>query len=312
MMMTVDYLEKKWNSVTYYEGGFIRLDTAHPLEWYVGYQSIEQKTLMIVSNCENNAPYSSKSVIVKNRRRENDRKWTLTFELMKNEQEGVFVNLCCDILNYSQSAANENEALNRVFMRYKQWNRLLEYQKKSLLDESSKKGLLGELIFLQGKLQSGIPPLTAVQAWVGPDAADQDFDFADGWYEVKTVGIGADSVSISSLEQLDSSEIGNLIIIRVDKCAPERQGAFSLSQKIAEIKENINKNSDATELFEVKLAKSGYIDLPEYDVQKYYCSGKTAYIVNDTFPKLISKNVPSQVIGSQYVLSIAGITDWEI
>lgn len=311
-MMTADYLEKKWSNVTYYEGGFIRLDTVHSLEWYVGYHSIEQKMLMIVSSCETIAPSSSKSVIASSRRRETDGKWTLTFELMRNEQEGVFINLCCDILNYSQSATDEQEALSRILMRYKQWSRLLEYQRPALLDEESKKGLLGELVFLQSKLVEKINVLSAVQAWIGPDGADQDFAFADGWYEVKTVGVAADSVSISSLQQLDSSGIGNLIIIRADKSAPERQGAFSLVQKVAEIRETIKQDSDASALFEVKLARYGYIDLPEYEAQKYYCSGKKNYIVNETFPKLSSKNVPSQVIASQYMLSIAGIADWEI
>lgn len=311
-MMTPDYLEKKWSSVTYYNGGFIRLETVHPLEWYAGYQSIGQKTLMIVSNSETIAPASSKSVIVSSRRREADGKWTLTFELMRNEQEGVFINLCCDILNYSQSAAEEKEALSRVVMRYKQWSRLLEYQKSALLDEGNKKGLLGELLFLQSKLQQGTAALSAVQAWVGPDGADQDFVFSDGWYEVKTVGAAADSVSISSLQQLDSSGIGKLVIIRVDKSAPERQDAFSLFQKVAEIRDFIKQDNDASTLFEVKLARYGYIDMPEYESQKYYCSGEKGYIVNETFPRLSSKNVPSQVIASQYMLSIAGIENWGI
>ncbi|MDF2532993.1 MAG: hypothetical protein K0Q65_2574, partial [Clostridia bacterium] len=112
--------------------------------------------------------------------------------------------------------------------------------------------------------------------------------------------------------QLDSSEIGSLIIIRVDKCAPERQSSFSLFQKVAEIREYIKHNIDAIALFEVKLARYGYIDLPEYESQKYYYSGEKAYRIDETFPKLNSKNVPSQVIASQYILSIAGIAQWEI
>lgn len=312
MTITTNYLERKWNSFTYYEGGFIRLDIPHSLEWYIGYQSIDRKTLMIVTNCETIAPSSSKSVIVSKRLRKTDGKWTLTFELIRDEQEGVFINLCCDIFNFSQSATTQIEGLNCVLKRYKQWNHLLEYQRKNILDDRSTKGLLGELIFLQNKLRQGINHLSVVQAWVGPDGGDQDFTFAKEWYEVKTIGIGADSVSISSLEQLDNSEIGNLTIIRVDKCAPERHGAISLFQKVTEIRDILNEDSDAKALFELKLAKYGYIDLPEYDSQKYFCSGEKTYIVNETFPKLISSNIPSQVIASQYKLSIAGIKAWEL
>lgn len=312
MILTPDDLERKWGNVTYYNGGFIRVAAEHPLEWYVGYQAIDQKTLMIVSNSETIAPDSSKSVLVSSRRREVDEKWTLTFELMKNEQEGVFINLCCDILNYSQSAASEKEALNRALTRYKQWSRLLEYQKPALMDEGTQKGLFGELLFLQSKVKEGIKVLSVVQAWVGPDGSDQDFVFADGWYEVKTIGVAADSVSISSLQQLDCDGSGHLVIIRVDKSAPERQGAFSLFQKVEQIREVIKQDQEAATIFEVKLARYGYIDLPEYEIQAYYYSGEKSYTVNESFPKLSSKNVPSQVIASQYKLSIAGIENWGI
>ena len=312
MMLTPDELERKWDNVTYYNGGFIRVEAEHALEWYVGYQAIDQKTLMIVSNSETISPSSSKSVLVSSRRREVDGKWTLTFELMKNDQEGVFINLCCDILNHSQSADSEKEALNRVLTRYKRWSRLLEYQKPALMDEGTQKGLLGELLFLQSKIKEGIAVLSAVQAWVGPDGSDQDFIFADGWYEVKTIGVAADSVSISSLQQLDCDGSGQLVIIRVDKSAPERQGAFSLFQKVEQIRELIKQDQEAAMIFEVKLARYGYIDLPEYEMQACYYSGEKSYIVNESFPKLSSKNVPSQVIASQYKLSIAGIENWGI
>lgn len=309
--MTPDELGKKWSSITYYEGGFLRLDLVHPLEWYVGYQSIEQKTLMIVSSCETIIPFSSKSVIVSNRHRETDGRWTLTFELVKNEQEGVFINLCCDILNYSQSASNEKDALHCVSVRFKQWNRLLELQRKELMDESCKKGLIGELTFIESKLDEGITALSVMLAWVGAEGADQDFTFSDGWYEVKTVGVGATSVAISSLEQLDCSDEGYLVVVRIDKCSPERRGAFSLTQKINDIRNRIHADIEAVEMFETKLAQYGYIDLLEYGSQMYSYSGLKIYVVDDAFPKLVSQRVQPQIIACQYTLALAGISAWE-
>jgi hypothetical protein len=154
--------------------------------------------------------------------------------------------------------------------------------------------------------------LSVVQAWVGPEGADQDFSFANGWYEIKTIGASADSVSISSLQQLDRSEIGYLIINRVDKCAPEHHGSTSLFQKTAEIREFIKHDAHTAALFEEKLARSGYLDLPEYDSQKYFFSGTKIYKVDKAFPKLITNNVPPQVIAGHYILSIPGLVNWEI
>ncbi len=311
--MTTDYLREKWNSIAYHDGGFLRLDTTHPLEWYVGYQSLEQKTLIIVTKHEiSTPPSSSKSIAVTVRRRELDGCWTLAFTLLRNEQEDVFINLCCDILNFSQSAGTEKEAVLLILQRYKQWGRLMEYQSKAVLDEGKKKGLIGELIFLERKIKEGISVLSCVQAWVGPENADQDFFFDSKWYEVKTVGIGASSVKISSLEQLASNEKGYLAVMFVDKSAPDRNDAFSLSQKVNELRTYIHNNAEASELFEEKLAKYGYMDIPEYSLQKYYHSGSKVFLVHDNFPKLTRNNVPSQVISCEYRLSLMDLTEWEV
>lgn len=312
MIITAELLRKRWRSINFFDGGYLRLEVAHQLEWYIGFHSIEQMTIMLVLNNQIYAPQSSKSIIVSARQREIDGRWTLIFELMKNEQEEVFINLCCDLISYSSKATNEKDALSLVISRYKQWNRLLEYQNKGLLDEASRKGLLGELIFLKSKILEGVSPFSVVQSWVGSEGADQDFSFADRWYEVKTIGVSADTVNISSIQQLDRTDRGFLIIIRVDKCAPERQGAFTLVQKIEEVRQLLNNDYDSIELFENKLVKRGYIDIPEYSEQYYYYSDFKSYIVNENFPKLISRNVPLQVIACQYTLSINGIASWEV
>ena len=202
MRTTPEILQRQWNSIGYKDGGFLQIDTHHPLEWYIGYQSISQKTLLLVCTTDIGTVESSKSMAVTRRKRETDNRWTLSFELLRNEQEGVFTTLCSDVIEYSRTASNEKEALTLVINRYKQWSRLLESQKSGLMDENSRKGLFGELLFLQERIEKSDSALTAVQGWIGANGADQDFIYEDGWYEVKSVGVSAASVTISSLEQL--------------------------------------------------------------------------------------------------------------
>ena len=149
MKITPEILEKQWSSIRYTNGGFLQIDTDHPLEWHIGYQSISQRTLLLVCDAEITAIESSKSMIVSRRRRELDNRWTLSFELLRNEQQGVFAILCCDVIEYSRWAVTETEALKLVISRYKQWSKLLETQHSGLMDEHSRKGLLGELLFLE-------------------------------------------------------------------------------------------------------------------------------------------------------------------
>ena len=264
MTITPEILEQQWNSIKYTSGGFLQIDTQHPLQWHIGYQSISQLTLLLVSDTEISAIESSKSMIVSRRRRESDNRWTLSFELLRNEQQGVFAILCCDIIEHSRPATNEKDALALVISRYKQWSRLLEIQRSGLMDENSRKGLLGELLFLQGRIEAGNSVLSAIQGWVGTDGADQDFVYEDSWYEIKSVGVSASNVTISSLEQLDCVGEGELVIMRIDKAAPEKTGALSLNDAVRRISNMLTGAPDALDLFRSKLRAYGYIDLQEY------------------------------------------------
>lgn len=310
MKITPEILERQWNSIKYTSGGFLQIDTQHPLEWHIGYQSISQRTLLLINDTEIGAIESSKSMIVSRRRRESDNRWTLSFELLRNEQQDVFAILCCDIIEHSRPATNETEALELVINRYKQWSKLLEAQRSGLMDEHSRKGLLGELLFLQERIEKGDPLFMAVQGWVGADGADQDFIYEDGWHEVKCIGTSAMSVTISSLEQLDCDGEGELVIMRIDKTAPDKSGALSLNDAVRQISIKLADASDALDLFRSKLSAYGYIDLREYSEQKYYCSGSQRYGVNDTFPRLIRRNVPLQVETLRYELSLPSLADW--
>jgi hypothetical protein len=310
MKITPEILEKQWSSIKYTEGGFLQIDTLHPLEWHIGYQSISQRTLLLVSDTEVGVIESSKSMIVRRRRRESDNRWTLSFELLRNEQQGVFAILCCDVIEHSRSAATEAEALKLVISRYKQWSKLLETQRSGLMDEHNRKGLLGELLFLEQRITSVDSILAAIQGWVGADGADRDFIYPDGWFEIKSIGSSAVSVIISSLEQLDCADKGELVIKRIDKVAPEKEGAFSLNDVVGRISSMFIGDAEALDLFRAKLSAYGYMDLHEYSEQKYSCTGTQRYLVDKSFPKLTKANVPVQVSALHYELDLPSLTDW--
>lgn len=310
MKITPEILEKQWSSIKYTDGGFLQIDTEHPLEWHIGYQSISQRTLLLVCDMEIDTIESSKSMIVSRRRRESDNRWTLSFELLRNEQQGVFAILCCDVIEHSRLAATEAEALKRVISRYKQWSKLLETQRSGLMDEHRRRGLIGELLFLEQRITSADSFLDAIQGWVGADGADQDFIYPDGWFEIKSAGASAVSVTISSLEQLDCEDKGELVIQRIDKAAPEKSGAFSLNDAARRISSILIGDAEALDLFRAKLSAYGYMDLLEYSEQKYFCSSTQRYLVDESFPKLTKANVPAQVSALQYELDLPSLAGW--
>lgn len=308
MKLTPENLQKQWDSIKYKDGSFLQIDTMHPLEWYIGYQSVSQKTLLLVSDTEIDVIESSKSMAVSRRRREVDKRWTLSFELLRDEQQDVFAILCCDVIEYSRGAISEKEALTLAISRYRQWGKLLAQQRGGLMNENLQKGLLGELLFLEERINSQDFALEAIQGWVGADGADQDFVYSDGWFEVKCIGASAIGVTISSLEQLDCSDAGELVIKRVDKTAPERSGAISLNDIVHRIIRQID--GEALELFCAKLYSYGYIDLQKYSEQKYYYSVTQRYRVDDSFPRITRKMVAKQISSLRYELNLPSLAEW--
>ena len=310
MKITPEVLEKQWSSINYKDGGFLQVDVSHSLEWHVGYLSVSQRTLLLVSDSEIEQIDSSKSMSVSRRRRETDNRWTLSFELLRNEQQGVFAILCCDIIEHSRLATNDIEALKLVIKRYKQWSKLLETQRSGLMSEQSRKGLVGELLFLENRLALSDVPLATIQGWAGADNADQDFVYPEGWFEVKSIGLSVTSVTISSLEQLDCDDVGTLVIQRIEIVSPEKSNAFSLNDVVYRIYSALTDEPDALDLFRTKLSSYGYIDLYEYSEQKYYHAETVSYCVDRSFPRLTSKGIPRQIVSANYELSLPALAEW--
>ncbi|MEF9922840.1 MAG: PD-(D/E)XK motif protein, partial [Anaerovoracaceae bacterium] len=190
------------------------------------------------------------------------------------------------------------------------WLKLLDHKHSALLGINAQKGLIGELLFLKEQIELGTQPTNAVLGWVGPDGADQDFVYNDGWHEIKSTGVSSTSVSISSVEQLDCDNNGELVVYRIDKCAPAQAGAFTLYGLIHSMFNILSKEVGTLDEFVFKLGSAGYIDMTDYDKQNFVFSSKQAYRVDNSFPRLRRNEVPTEVISAEYQLSIPSIASW--
>ena len=118
----------------------------------------------------------------------------------------------------------------------------------------SQKGLIGELLYLADLIDKYNEDI-ALNSWVGPDGCDQDYNFEIGWSEIKTTIISGTSIQVSSLQQLDRTDKGQLIVYFLDRTTSCGNNTISLDEVIAQIMSKIklynNKN-----LFAIKLAKN--------------------------------------------------------
>lgn len=309
-MLTDIDLMNKWNNLPYQSDSYLRVDSEHNIDWYIGYENINQKSLLLIVEDEPSEIPSSKSIEVNIGKRK-DSKWAITFRLISSEREEVFIRLCWDLIDSSQKYVNDKVGFNSIITRYNQWAKLMENQNTSLLSEAEKKGLLGELEFIREQIISGSDLNDTIAGWVGPEGADQDFIYSEKWHEIKTTGLSAVTVGISSIEQLDCDLYGELIVYFADPTSPTDKRGITLMGQINEVRSALDINFEAKNLLEEKLLRAGYIDLPEYNKQPFRIEGKKKYRVEDDFPRICRDTIPNEISSLEYKLSIQSLTPWQ-
>ena len=219
--------------------------------------------------------------------------------------------MCSNIIEYSASALSDKDAIKKVAARYKQWRKLMEHRNLAILSDEKRRGLIGELLYLKDIIAKGKSISDALNGWVGPEGADQDYVYDGTWREIKTTGLSSDNIAIHSLEQLGSrADNGLLIIYRVDPCAPEQDGAFTLRSLISSIVSTFNGDLDLVEKFTTKLNSVGYIDMEIYDSFPYKYFKDDQYTVDQEFPRIVRDDIRPEIIKCDYILSISSIDRW--
>ena len=304
-------LRENWENIKYYKMVSLQLGIDHPLQWHVAYITATSKALIIVAHHPVKGIDSSRSIhAVCNKR--TDGTYYISFQLTEKTQEDVFISMCSNLIEYSSEARGEVDALHMVEARYRQWRRLMEYRNLAMLADEKRKGLIGELLYLKKIITEGKAPTDALAGWVGPTGSDQDFVYDKKWREIKTTGLSSDKISIHSIEQLgEKGDQGDLVIYRVDACAPEAEGAFTLRGLVHEIIRLLGGELSSIEEFSMKLSSVGYIDMDVYDSFPYQYHRDETYVVNDTFPRLTRNDIRQEIIKCEYVLSISSIGNWK-
>ncbi len=302
-MITIEELHEKWNSISPYTGGFLLVSDDHPLSFHIGYLSDSQKCFIVLNTGKLDKISSSKAINVENIILSDD-SYALRFSLNYSSLDEIFVKLCWDLIS---SSKDDPQPVERLVIQYKKWLRLLQQIGNGLLPPHSQKGLIGELLYL-ADLISKHGETKALGEWVGPEGADQDFNFEDGWAEIKTTIIAGTTVQVSSLQQFDRSDEGTLIVYFLDKTSSTGTTTISLNEAIELVASKVltqpNKN-----LFELKLAKCGYQskNADEYSAYRFKLSEKRMYCVSSDFPRLTKDNVPPAVIEAQYRIDLPSI-----
>ena len=287
---------------------FRRVDEQHPLDIYLGKDVSGRTSMLLISKSTPMQIYSSNLIGISIGKR-TDGAWALSFSLIDNQYQDMFFHFCDDIINSTRDIKDKEQGTTCICYRYLKWQEMLKKNSSGLLSFSEIKGLIGELVFLKTFLFNKYGKTTALQSWIGPDKADQDFVCSDLWYEVKATVSGAETVRISSIEQLDTDCNGELVIVYLDKTSYANPNRITLNGIVLEIEKELE-NGEQKRLFGDILIRQGYVHRNEYDEQGFVCTLINRYAVGSSFPALRRQSIPAAISNSNYSLSISAIQDF--
>ena len=284
---------------------FQRVDPSHPIAWYIGMDSSNRYSLFAITDSQPKAISSTKmmSVYLGNRK---DGKYGITFSLIEKRNLDLFVHFCDDMISYSRNILRPEHAADFICSRYLLWQKAFTRTNGKLLSFEQIKGLIGELCFLKMWMLPKYGPDKAIESWSGIEATDQDFTCDDTWFEVKSTVSGSPTVKISSVEQLDVSRDGHLVVVILDKTSDADTSKITLNSMVDVVIESIPSKVLQDNL-KNRLLAYGYFYDKEYEKYGFKYNGMTLYSVNSEFPCLRKSSIPVAVQNAKYELSLAAI-----
>ncbi|CFB69634.1 TPA: PD-(D/E)XK motif protein [Yersinia enterocolitica] len=229
---------------------------------------------------------------------------------LTRQEEGnieLFTSMVCDVVGaIDQGVAEgvvESGLLQILVRRVLAWQQFMSHGSIPLSPEAEL-GLVGELYFMTILLDSQLPPMEVLSAWVGPDDAPQDFLLGDGAIEVKaTMSSSGFPVRISSLEQLDDAVASPLFLAAV-RFARLEEG-FTLPEIIAEIGLRLKEEATAVNFFCERLMFVGYSEAHESNyTRRFKPKEKLYFSISEGFPRLTLGSVPIGVTRSLYEINL--------
>lgn len=282
-----------------------RIDTANPVAWYIGLDGNNRYSLFAITESQPKHMSSSKvmNVFVGSRK---DGDYGITFSLLEKKNLDIFAHFCEDVVSYTQNLNDSNKAADYISSRYLLWQKAFIKTEGKMLSYEEIKGLIGELFFLKLKMMPQYGAEKSIKSWSGIEATDQDFLCDDTWYEVKSTVSGSGTVKISSVEQLDTTLDGHLIIVNLDKTSEADSSRITLNNMVQLVIESVPEKVLQERLMD-RLLEYGYYFDKAYDRIGFKYNGMKQYTVNDKFPCLRKVQLPVAVQNAKYELSLAAI-----
>jgi hypothetical protein len=283
-----------------------RVDASHPVDLFVGLDNTARYSLFCITKTSPEKVLSSSRIIAVFVGKRRDGTFGITFSLTDQMYLDHFVCFCTDMIRSSRDIRESTKTADFICSRYIQWQKAFARNNNGLLSPSEIKGLIGEMCFIQKYMIPKFGESAAISSWCGPEMSDRDFEYGNTWYEVKSTVSGSPTVSISSVEQLDTDRAGHLAVVILDKTSAADDSALTLNKMYYLLRNNLSSDLLKQKLDTVLLSL-GYYENEAYNNYYFHYNGITLYRVDAEFPCIRKTSLPSAAQSVRYDLSLSAI-----
>jgi hypothetical protein len=232
----------------------------------------------------------------------------LVLSLEDRARRDLFSTICADVVS-AAAVADRADALDQFLSRLDAWRQFLR-DRRSGLSRAETIGLIGELLVLEVAL---ITDPECLSLWQSPRGGLHDFLNNGHALEVKT-GLGpASGITISRLDQLDTSGLRRLDLCHVRLI--EMPNGRSLGDIIDAITRMLPGEASRRAL-ENALLRRGLMpdDETARTTPRIQQRAADAYSISEDFPRLVRADIPAAIVEASYTLDVRAIApfaaDW--
>ena len=256
----------------------------------------------------------SRGLVVRISNRETDPP-TAEIELILTDQtqDDIFDLLIEDLVVAAEQAEDEKTAVGRFLARLADWQRLMMRLATRGLNRESQQGLWGELWTLRNVVNDAVGFADAVNGWLGPTGANQDFQLPGAALEVKTSTANTlDRIFIASESQLEAPSGISLALIALSLDARPGHGE-TLLDAVRHTRSLAN-TAGCRQLFDDRLDHSGYNDEDEetYVGIGYTIRSRVQFHVRGGFPRIVPVDLRDGVAEVAYSVSVLACAQFEV
>jgi hypothetical protein len=233
----------------------------------------------------------------------------LLLTLDRHVDRDLFGGFCRSLASALEQATDPASALSLALIHIRRWKVFLSGGPQRLSVEDIR-GLFGELAFLLELLDKNFTAKAAVEAWLGSEMSQHDFELPLSAVEIKSLsGAERNTVRISSEDQLESMK-DSLFLRTYRLAAPHHPtAARTLNEIVREVEDRLDSESIAE--FDRKLVARGYAPLPDYDEHSYAISEVRTYHVAQAFPRLIRSRLDVGIRAVSYEIELEHIASYQ-